>query len=1113
MTAMTDDARRQILLEIALSISGELDIKALLSNCLPLFLRKLNCTAAAVVQVEQEGITTCMALPLALARTEKWSGIVAHLSHSVACSDTVARYNHGQDLFFGFCLPDFGLLILGRPREFDPVFLKEFTPLAGMLARACRACQEADRRRRAEQRLGDAMARQEALLDNLPFMAWMKSPEGRYTAVNKAFADHFGLRVDQVIGKATHDIWPADKARMFAANDAEALASGKTVQGRDEEVAADGVHRWFEFSKRPIVHPQGTIGGSTGFRWEITDRVRAEQALKYQAGFQKVVMDLAIGFVNTPLHELDQGINNALAMIGAFAQVDRAYLFRYDFDRDVMNNTHEWCAQGTAPQVDQLQDIPNSLVPSWVAAHRKGETLLIADVSALSDTDPLRQLLEPQGIQTLITLPLTQGDSCFGFVGFDLVRTTKQWSNEEIALLKVLTELFTNAEVRREHENHLIKAKAQAEAASLAKSEFLANMSHEIRTPLHGVVSMIGLAKETDLTPEQREFMNMAETSAESLLSVINDILDFSKIEAGKLELTPRLFNLETEVLRLASLMSAKAREKDLELQVRYDLEAPRMVEADNLRLRQILTNLLANAVKFTEQGHVLLNVQCLGTAPNETRLRFTVEDTGIGIPESRLADIFDQFTQVDGSSSRMYGGTGLGLAIARQLVIRMGGDLEVGSVLGRGSSFSFELTLPWQDSAEPDSARDLQGRRALVVDDMAVNRRVFAEYLSAWGVTHDSAATAAAALELLEAEATAGRMYDFILLDHAMPETNGLDLAQRIKQEPGWRETKLILLTSMWGMVGKDQCRACGICAALPKPVAASDLFNAIFDCLRGGQATKIESETRAEEGMSSQTGPTIPAGEQPTLNVLLVDDHPINRKSAHMVLKKMHCVVATAENGLDALELVQTQDFDLVFMDVQMPIMDGYEATQAIRELGGKFARLPIIALTANAMEGDRERCLAAGMNDYLPKPMPRQDLLTMLEKYRHPVPGDSAENEPLLDDVPIFNVETLLTNYDQDVEMAREMARDFLDQTSGDLAALEQVLHAREPSRAGKEAHRLKGPCAYVGAERMGELAAMIERSLRDEQWEQSLVLYAELQRVWRVFGKAVSDWLEG
>ncbi|TVR00104.1 MAG: response regulator [Desulfovibrionales bacterium] len=1136
MTTIDDDVRRQILLEIALSISGELELRALLGKSLPLFLRKLNCTAAAVVQLADPEPVTSQAVPLSIPRHPEWPNMVRRIRRNLI-EDPEQFFAEDQGpggLWFGFRLRGFGMLLLARQALFDPLFLREFQPLTDMLARACLACLESERRKQVEQKLSLTQASQRALLDNLPFMAWMKDATGRYTAVNKSFAGHTGLQFGDIIGKTTYEVWPQEKAALFAADDESILRTGHPIEGRDQETSPNGDIRWFEYAKRPIIQPaSGEITGTTGFRWDVSSRVLAEQNLKYRTAFQRVVMDLAIGFVNTPLERLDQGINNALAMTGQFAGVDRAYLFRYDFVRNVMDNTHEWCAAGIAPQITNLRNISNTQFPDWVQAHRQGKIVHIPSVAKLARENPIRGVLESQGIRTLITLPLIQDQHCFGFVGFDVVQEEKVWSDEEIDLLRILAELFTNAEVRRTHERHLVQARTGAEAASRAKSEFLANMSHEIRTPLHGVVSMIGLLKETRTSSEQREFLHMAETSAESLLSVINDILDFSKIEAGKLELSLQFFDLEDEIHRMSGLIATKAREKNLELMVRYDPRTPRIVEGDNLRLRQILSNLLANAIKFTERGHILLNIEPLYQEENLAMIRFLVEDTGIGIPENRLQHIFEQFTQVDGSTSRRYGGTGLGLAICQQLVTMMGGTITVGSTINRGSRFFFDLPLPYRKitpdkptdtlpDAPPDASLgtphalpgNLRGYRALIVDDQAINRRILAEHLSAWGMEHETAENAWEAMHKLEAAMERFTPFDIMLLDYSMPEMNGVELAQTLHKSTKWRALRLILLTSKWTQMSLQQCNEVGLNAVLSKPVATGDLLDALHTTLSLGHGPgcmeKSAANTDPDVKSSSLESSDFWSSQERAIRVLLVDDHPVNRKSVTMSLRKLQCEITTAENGLEALKLVQELDVDIVLMDVQMPVMDGYEATRAIRNLGGRYAVLPIIALTANAMEGDRQRCLDAGMSDYLPKPLPKEGLATLLAAHR-PKPTPRAENQHQSPSIrPDLDYAALLQQYEGDLDMAREMLQDFLADTAIEIAAIGQALARRDP-KTEQLAHRLKGPSSYVGAVRMQTQCSRIVETARRGQWDAADQEFQALQRAWTGFTAESTAWL--
>ena len=949
------------------------------------------------------------------------------------------------------------------------------------------------------------MQSKQILLDSLPLHVWMKDSAGRYIAVNRPFAEKFGLTPEQMVGKTVFDVWPVELASERAQADEEILRDGVVHRGTEAEVLEDGKTRWFDFSRVPIHSENGHPQGSIGLRWDVTDRVLAEQALAKRAAFQEVLMKLGIEFVNTPITELDEGISRALALVGSFAGVDRAYLFHYHFEAGITQNTHEWCAPGVSPEIANLQAVPISEIADWAEAHQRNEVFFIEDVSALPPENGARRVLEPQGIATLVAVPLCHAGKCYGFAGFDVLRKGWVWDAQDISLLKLAAVLLTNAEIRRLHEMELVQAKAGAESASLAKSEFLANMSHEIRSPLHGLVSMIDLIKNTPLNKEQREFIRMAETSAETLLGVINDILDFSKIEAGKLELSPRVFDLEDEIHRLASIVSVKAREKGVELLIRFDPSAPRLIEADNMRLRQVLSNLLFNAVKFTAKGHIFLDVNCLSRDSHFVSLEFSVEDTGIGIPPDRCAVIFEKFAQADNSSSRKYGGTGLGLAISQQLVHMAGGRIEVKSVVGEGSRFFFSLTVPWAEPLAADEALPftLKGRRALVIDDIAANRRIMCEYLTSWGVEHETANSALAALRLLNYAEDKARSFDFILLDHAMPGIDGLELARTIRSRKRLASIRIILTTSLWGLLKAGEIESLDISVVLPKPVAASDLFNAIGSCLRGWR-----SNSQSGRNGKKEAAPSLVPGDW---RILVVDDQPINLLALSVTLEKLGYSVRTAENGLEALDLVRKFDFNMVFMDIQMPHMDGYEATAAIRALGGRFETLPIIALTANATEDDRRRCLESGMNDYLPKPMPKDKLLALLDHYRT-APGDRAAGQPGVHERPPasdFLVAEFMARYDNKLDLAQEIINEFMKDSPENLARIREAAIRRD-KETGPLAHRFKGPCTYAGAERLAALSAQIMDAAARDDWRRVDEAVRQLDGAWEDFVTAVSEW---
>jgi len=711
----------------------------------------------------------------------------------------------------------------------------------------------------------------------------------------------------------------------------------------------------------------------------------------------------------------------------------------------------------------------------------------------------------PDGIRhyRIVSTPITDSDGRIT-AAIEMAEDITTQKQTEEKLRETIEEL---ARVNNSLENAIARANEmalEAQAANIAKSQFLANMSHEIRTPMNGVIGMTGLLLDTDLSDEQRHYCETVMASGEALLGVINDILDFSKIEAGKIELEELDFNIRTTLEDTAELLALQAHEKQLEFTCRIDPGLHTFLRGDPGRLRQILVNFGNNAIKFTSRGEVAFDVKLAEEAGDRIKVRFEVRDTGIGIPQDKIDLLFSAFQQVDASTTRRFGGTGLGLAISKRMAELMGGEVGLESVEGQGSTFWFTAVFTRQQTGKQGTEQhpnltDTRQVRVLAVDDNATNRLILSEQLASWGIRHTEVGSATEALDMLRAAVAVGDPYRVVLTDMQMPDMDGESLGLAIKADPLFHETLIIMMTSL-GKYGKmNRFSAMGFSACLTKPVKQAQLYDCLATILGGTEPVKTPETSPVTQNTRSNA-------HRRQARILLVEDNMTNQQVALRILEKLGYRADAVNNGLEAIEALENALYHIVFMDIQMPVMDGFTATQIIRSGQTKVPdpQIPIIAMTAHAMNGDRKRCIEAGMNDYISKPIAHQALSKALDKWlvhvatAQPSASSLPEDKTPLIGPPVFDREALMDRLMGDEDLVKEICMGFLGDMPIQINVLRQHIGRNDSTSAGGQSHTIKGAAANVGGMALSATALNMEKAAKAGRWDEIASIMSEMER---------------
>jgi PAS domain S-box-containing protein len=948
----------------------------------------------------------------------------------------------------------------------DVIFNKaEFTGRDGKPGGLVGVILDITERKQTEEALKESRQFLQSVLDTSPVRIFWKDRDSGYLGCNKNFALDAGFqKPEDLIGKDDYDMSWRDRAELYRTDDRQVIETGVPKMLFEEPLTTHaGKQIWSITSKAPLKDAYGNIQGVLGTYMDISEYRNAMEALRVSEERFRTMVERTRDWV------WEGDLNGVVT----YSNPRIKELLGYSHEEIVGRNTADFMPPEEAKHFfEENADLAETGKPiagaEVVYAHKDGRRIVF-ETNAVPIFDANGKLTGYRGIDRDIT-------------------------------------------IRKQAEEELKRAKVAAEEANRSKSEFLANMSHEIRTPMNGVIGMAELLQDTALTREQREFINTIRSSAEALMTIINDILDFSKIEARKLDLDSIDFKLRDSMGDILQTLSQRAAEKGLELAYHVGSEVPDNVTGDPGRLRQIIVNLVGNSIKFTDQGEVVILITQEKEKEGQTYLHFVVTDTGIGIAAEKQKKIFESFAQADASTTRKYGGTGLGLSISTRLVEMMGGKIWVESEHGKGSSFHFTIRLGVHNGLPvrqiPEKLCNLDGMSILVVDDNATNRRILHEMLRNWGMNPSLAENGKNALEMLREANQTGKPYRLLLLDVNMPEMDGFELTERIRDMEEYHHVVIMMLTSSGQRGDATRCRNLGVAGYLTKPVKQSSLLEAVL--------TVMGTAVPAGVPAPLCTHHTLRKEQQQPLHILIAEDNAVNQRIAAIMFEKRGHTVTVVGNGREAVAALETKKdvyFDVILMDVQMPMMDGFEATALIREKEkGTGRHIPIIALTAHAMKGDKEQCLNAGMDGYVSKPLKVEELFNILKELTckktlcEPKAATSLKGSK-----DVLDIDQAMSTVDNEIGFFREIGRLFIKNAPKAMADIRDAIEKSDAYRLNRAAHALKGSSANFGAGLVCQAALRLEKMGEAGDTSQGVDAYHLLEGEMERFIQALEEYL--